>query len=61
MKPLRKYAILLVFALCASCADMACMEQYNPRGFWAELKEEEARANKPQPTLTKDGKLKTEL
>lgn len=61
MKFLKRYAYVMIFALCASCAEMACMEQYNSEGYWAKLKEEEKIANKGEHTLTKDGKLKKKL
>lgn len=61
MKFLKRYAYVLIFALCASCADMACMEQYDAKPFWNKLKEEERIANKPTPTLNEDGTLKKEL
>jgi len=37
------------------------MEQYNSKPYWDQLRKEESIANKPQPVLTEDGKLKEPL
>ena len=44
---------LIVLALLST----ACMEQYNPRWFWAKIAKERKIANSPTPKLTPDGKL----
>ena len=61
IKFIKQHTAILLLALCGSCTDWACMEQYNPQGFWDQLKAEEKAANQPQPTLTEDGKLKEAL
>lgn len=61
MKILKQNLAIILLAVCASCTDLACMEQYNSKPYWDQLKKEEATANKPQAALTEDGNLKEAL
>ena len=61
MNFLKKHSVLILFALSTSCADMGCMKQYDPQGYWDTLKQEEKISHDGEATLTEDGELKKEL
>ena len=58
MKIKKTYLALFFLGSLCSCAEMSCMQQYNPKPFWNKLEQEEKIANRPAQTLTEDGKLK---
>jgi hypothetical protein len=61
MKFVKQNLAVILLTVCVSCTDLACMEQYNSKPYWDQLRKEEAIANHPQPVLTEDGKLKEPL